>query len=65
MEEAKVLSCADTAGAESNVLSEENITSAEEYCRSLTANLAEFQGRLATARSEKECARFLRDEACG
>lgn len=65
MEEAKVLSCADTAGAESNVLSEENITSAEEYCRSLTANLVEFQGRLATARSEKECARFLRDEACG
>lgn len=48
-----------------SVISEESRTSAEEYCRSVTAGLSEFTGRLAATRAEKECARFLRDEASG
>lgn len=63
--EDKVLTEGATAGESKSLVSEQNRTSAEEYCRALTAGLAEFQGRLATSRAEKECARYLRDEAGG
>lgn len=65
MEDSTVLRHDENAEGGKSVISAESRTAAEEYCRSLTASLSEFTGRLAATRAEKECARFLRDEAGG
>lgn len=63
--EDNVLTDGAGAGGEKSLVSDENRNSAEDYCRTLTAGLSDFRGRLAATRAEKECARFLRDEAGG